>query len=143
MRKPEIESAMDMDEPSMYAKEIYTLTPTKWNPHMDAYALNEDSIIDWEGNIREKGQSDIKIVLDEIGDEHQGQYGVSTMEALHMDKVIQSRFQCNDFNTFKTSELSVISSVLCPYQFTSMIEARTHLGIDAINIGATNCYHED
>ena len=67
-RKPDIESVVDVDEPSISATEIYTLTPTKWNPHTDAYALNEESIIDWEGNIKEKGHCDVKIVLDEIGD---------------------------------------------------------------------------
>ena len=61
-----------------------------------------------------------------------------------MDKVIQSRSQCNNINIFKMNELSMISSVLCPYLFTSMmVEARTSLGSDAINIGATNCYNED
>ena len=106
---------LDMDEPSIYAKEIYTLTPSKWNPHTDAYALNEESIVDWEGNIKEKNRSDMKIVLDEIGDEYQSPYGVSTMEALHMDKVIQARSQYNNINMFKMDELSAISSVLCPY----------------------------
>ena len=142
-RKPDIESVVDMNEPSIYAKEIYTLTPTKWNPYTDAYALNEESIVDWEGNIKEKVHSDVKILLDEIGDEYQSRYAVSTMEALHMDKVIQSRSQCNNINIFKTNELSMISSVLCPYQFTSMVEERTNLGSNAINIGATNCYDKD
>ena len=142
-KKPHVELALDMNEPSIYAKEIYTLTPTKWNPHTDVYALNEESIIDWEGNIKEKGRSNVKIGLDEIGDEYQSQYEVSTIKALHMDKVIQSRSQCNDINTFKVNELSMISSVLCPYRLTSMVEARTNLGTDAINIGATNCYNGD
>ena len=97
-RKPDVESVVDMDELSIYAKEIYTLTLTKWNPHTDAYALNEESINDWEGNIKEKGRSDVKIVLDEIGDEYQSRYEVSTMEALHMDKVIQSHSQRNNIN---------------------------------------------
>ena len=60
-----------------------------------------------------------------------------------MDKVIQSRSQYNNIDTFKLDELSVISSVLCPYHFTSMVEAQTNLGADAINIGATNCYDGD
>ena len=140
-RKPDIESVVDVDEPSICATEIYTLTPTKWNPHTDAYALNEESIVDWEGNIKEKGYSDMKIMLDEIGDEYQSRYEISMMEALHMDKVIQSHSQCNNNNIFKTSELSMISSVLCPYLLTSMVEARTNLGSNAINIGATNCYN--
>ena len=128
-RKPDVELALDMNEPPIYAKEIYTLTPTKWNPHTDAYALNEASIVDWERNIKEKGRSDVKIVLDEIGDEYQSPYGVSTMEALQMDKVILSRSQCNNIDIFKMNELSMISSILCSYRFTSMVEARTNLWI--------------
>ena len=127
-RKPDIESVVDADEPSISATEIYTLTPTKWNPHTDAYALNEESIVDCEGNIKEKGHCNVKIVLHEIGDEYQGQYKISAMEALHMDKVLQSCSQCNNNNIFKTSELSMISSVLCPYLLTSMVETRTNLG---------------
>ena len=142
-RKPDVELVLDMNEPSIYAKEIYTLTPTKWNPHTDAYALNEESIVDWGGNIKEKGRSDVKIVLDETGDEYQSRFEVSTMKALHMDKVIQSRSPCNNINIFKMNELSMISSILCPYRLTSMVEARTNLRSDAINIGATNCYNED
>ena len=60
-----------------------------------------------------------------------------------MDKVLQSRSQCNNNNIFKMSELSMISSALCPYLLTSMIEAQTNLGSDAINIGVTNCYKGD
>ena len=142
-RKPDIESVVDAEEPSICATEIYTLTPMKWNPHTDAYALNEESIDDWEGNIREKGHCDVKIVLDEIGDEYQSQYKISVIETLHMVKVLQSHSQCNNNNVFKTSELSMISSALCPYLLTLMIEAWTNLGSDAINISATNCYNGD
>ena len=60
-----------------------------------------------------------------------------------MDKVIQSRSQYNNINIFKMNDLSMISSILCPYQFTSMVQARTNLGSASINNGATNCYNED
>ena len=60
-----------------------------------------------------------------------------------MDKVIQSHSQCSNNDVFKTSELPMISSALCPYLLTSMIEARINLGSNAINIGATNCYNGD
>ena len=82
----------------------------------------------------------MKIVLDEIGDEYQNQYKISSMEARHVDEVIKAHSQHNNNNVFKTSELSIISSVLCPHLLTSMIEARTNLGSDAINIDAMNCY---
>ena len=116
------------------------LTPTKWNPHTDAYALNEESIVDWEGNIRERNHCDVKIVLDEIGDEYQNQYKISSMEAQHVDEVLKARSQHNNNNMIKTSELSIISPALCPHLLTSMIEAWTNLGSDAINIGAMSCY---
>ena len=33
--------------------DVYVLTPGRWNPHTDAYARNEDNIVDWEGNVKE------------------------------------------------------------------------------------------
>ena len=133
-----------MQEPLNYTTEIYTLTPTRWNPHTDIYALNEESIVDWEGNIKDRSHCDVKIVLDEIGDEYQDQYKVSSMEVQYVDEILYVRSQQNDnSNMFKTSELSTISSVLCPHRLTSMIEARINLGSDAINIGAMNYYEEN
>ena len=139
-RKPNVEAVVDAHEPLNCATEIYTLTPTRWNPHTDAYALNEESIVDCEGNIRERNHIDVKIVLDEIGNEYQNQYKISSMEAQHVDEVLKACSQYSNNNVFKTNELSIISSALCPHLLTSMIEARTNLGSDAINIGAMNCY---
>jgi hypothetical protein len=34
--------------------EVYLLTPPHFNPHDDAYAANEENMMDWEGNIVEK-----------------------------------------------------------------------------------------
>ena len=95
---------MDVHEPLNCATEIYTLTPTIWNPQIDAYALNEQSIVDWEGNIRERNHCDMKIVLDEIGDEYQNQYKISSMEAHHVDEILKDHSQHNNNNVFKTSE---------------------------------------
>jgi len=33
------------------AEEVYMLTPERFNPHDVSYALNEDAILDWNGNI--------------------------------------------------------------------------------------------
>jgi hypothetical protein len=35
-------------------EELYQLTPTRFNPHSEAYARNEDGMRDWEGNMIEK-----------------------------------------------------------------------------------------
>ena len=50
---------MGAHEPLNNVTEIYTLTPMRWNPHTDAYTQNEESIIDWEGNIKDKSNRDI------------------------------------------------------------------------------------
>ena len=51
------------------ATEVYLLTPSMWNPHSDVYAHNEGTMLDWEGNMRPKGEREIRIVLDEIEDD--------------------------------------------------------------------------
>ena len=33
---------------------VYIMTPTTWNPHTNIHATNEGSMLDWEGNIKEK-----------------------------------------------------------------------------------------
>ena len=41
-------TAADLEDP----EEVYVLTPLRWNPHSDAYTFNEESMLDWEGNMR-------------------------------------------------------------------------------------------
>ena len=142
-QKPDVESLEGAHEPLNNATEIYTLTPTRWNPHTDIYTLNEESIIDCEGNIKDKSHHDIKIVLEEIGDQYQSQYQVSSMEVKCVDEILKARTQHDDNNhCYRMSELSTISSVLCPHLLTSMIEEWLNLRSDAINIGAMNCYDD-
>eukprot|EP00957_Ditylum_brightwellii_P110164 8402859-Ditylum_brightwellii.AAC.1 len=42
--KPTVEELQISDD-------IYLLTPSKFNPQDDGYAVNEDSMLDWEGNM--------------------------------------------------------------------------------------------
>jgi hypothetical protein len=35
-------------------EDVYLLTPSRWDPHCDAYAINEENMLDWEGNMVEK-----------------------------------------------------------------------------------------
>ena len=53
----------ELVEPS----DVYMLTPTTWNPHSDHYAYNEENMLDWEGNMKEKKDCvKWRIVLDEL-----------------------------------------------------------------------------
>ena len=115
------------------------MAPTRWNPHTDAYTQNEESIVDWEGNIKDKSNRDIKIVLEDVGDEYQNEYKVSSMEVKCVDEILKARTQQDKNNHwYRAHELLAISSVLCPHLLTSMIEEWLNLGSDAINIGAMN-----
>ena len=81
------------------------------------------SIVDWEGNIKDRSNHDITIVLEEIGDEYQSQYKVSSMEVERVDELLKARTQQDNNNqSYQAHELSTISSVLCPHLLTSMIE---------------------
>ena len=144
-QKPDVESLVGAHEPLNNATEIYTLTPMRWNPHMDAYAQNKDSIIDWEGNIKDNDKSnrDIKIVLEDVGDEYQNEYKVSSVEVKRVDEILKARTQQdNNNNWYRAHELSAISSVLCPHLLTLMIEEWLNLRSDAVNIGAMNGYDD-
>jgi hypothetical protein len=65
-------SSLPTSKPSVAGFEgcdkLYQLTPTKFNPHSEVYARNEDGMRDWEGNMIEKRYRD-PILLDEVPDD--------------------------------------------------------------------------
>ena len=53
----------ELVEPS----DVYMLTLTIWNSHSDHYVHNEENMLDWEGNMKEKKDwIQWRIVLDEL-----------------------------------------------------------------------------
>ena len=48
--------------------EVYILSPATWNPDSDAYSANEESMLDWEGNMQPKKDHQHRIVLDDVED---------------------------------------------------------------------------
>ena len=48
--------------------EVYILSPATWNPHSDAYSVNEESMLDWEGNMQPKKDRQHQIVIDDVED---------------------------------------------------------------------------
>ena len=49
--------------------EVYILSPATWNPHSNAYSANEESMLDWEGNMQPKKDRQHRIVLDNVEDD--------------------------------------------------------------------------
>ena len=48
--------------------EVYILSPATWNPHSNAYATNEEPMLDWEENMQPKKDHQHRIVLDNVED---------------------------------------------------------------------------
>ena len=55
-------SIKDLEEP----ENVYVLTPTIWNPHSETYVINEQSMPDWEGNMRNDRDHEKRVVLEDI-----------------------------------------------------------------------------
>ena len=55
-------NTQDLEEP----EDVYVLTPTIWNPHSDAYVINEESMLDWEGNMKHEKDHEKRVVLEDI-----------------------------------------------------------------------------
>ena len=49
--------------------EVYIVSPATWNPHSDAYSTNEESMLDWEGNMQQKRDCQHWIILDDVEDD--------------------------------------------------------------------------
>ena len=49
--------------------EVYILSPATWNPHSNAYSTNEESMLDWEGNMQQTRDCQHWIVLDNVEDD--------------------------------------------------------------------------
>jgi hypothetical protein len=73
------------------SEEIHLLTPSQFNPRDDAYAMNEDSTLDWEGNIVER-QHVAPVLLTEIEEDESMAISavVSSAETRMIDHVLDA-----------------------------------------------------
>ena len=55
-------TTQELEEP----EDVYVLTPTTSNPHSDAYVINEESMLDWEGNMKHERDHEKRVVLEDI-----------------------------------------------------------------------------
>jgi hypothetical protein len=72
----------------MEPPDVYLITPTRWDPHNDAYAFNEEAMLDWEGNMVEKKHRDYRIVLEDVSEDP------VMVEALSISSVEQKAIDC-------------------------------------------------
>jgi hypothetical protein len=82
MSKPLTEQMMD-------AEDVYLLTPSTMNPHSDAYATNEENMLDSEGNMVQR-KNRVQILLSDIPEDAAvtASVEISSAEARTIDNVI-------------------------------------------------------
>ena len=70
---------------------VYILTPSRWNPHCDSYATNEENMMDWEGNMVDKRHR-LQILISEIheDDAMTASLQISSTESKRIDDVINN-----------------------------------------------------
>jgi hypothetical protein len=136
--KPTVDDHDSLDE-------VYSLTPSKWNPHSDVYARNEENMIDWEGNLTEK-RDRRRLLIADIDEDRNMTSSLcisSTEAACNNEQVMQEdlleRTEILESNSpiEITSVASSISPLLCPGTLCSRLETRAEIGKFMQSIGAT------
>ena len=123
-------SIQELEEP----EDVYVLTPAAWNPHSDAYVINEESMLDWEGNMRHEEDHEKRVVLGDIPSDDTMISSLALCDKEEM--VISSHFvdQDEDINTAHGFEDE--------NQLYQALNMRNEHGQFAMNIDATSIFDQ-
>ena len=127
---------------------VYILTPSKWNPHSDVYAHNEESMLDWEGNMIEK-KNRVRLLLSDIDEDPKmvADVTIGSVENELIDTVVDGHKQPNSvLHTYQHipsagDEVSCIMADISPIlnleTLASRLQDRVDLGKFQMAIGST------
>jgi hypothetical protein len=132
------------------SEEVYMLTPTNFNPHDDAYAANEESMMDWEGNMIEK-QHRTQIILSDIEEDESMRVSsvISSIESRTIDQVLDNSDVSEEklLPSYKpipraadeiSSVLASISPIFDDVSLYEHMSARSEVGKFKASIGSTD-----
>jgi hypothetical protein len=94
--KPTIKDLKEIDE-----DHILLATPDgSWNPHSDVYAMNEENLLDWDGNIVPP-KDQVRIMLDDLPDDSvmAASVTISSVERSIVDRRFQPLPSSNEHST--------------------------------------------
>mmetsp|Transcript_26699 Transcript_26699/g.37842 ORF Transcript_26699/g.37842 Transcript_26699/m.37842 type:complete len:775 (+) Transcript_26699:4067-6391(+) len=134
----------------MASKDVYILTPEHWDPHSPSYAANEESMLDWEGNLVESKFRKTEIPLIEIPDEGEiAGMKTSAVETSMVDAAMEAEsyipddeIQPNLATDHTSQELLDVSCIYHDLTLSARMEERARLGRYQMSIGATNARYE-
>ena len=111
-------------------EDVYVLTPTTWNPHSDAYVINEESMLDWEGNMKQKKDHEKRVVLEDIPSDDTMISSLALCEKEQM--AVSSYFVDQD------EDINAAHGFEDEHQLYQALNMRNEHGQFAMNIGATS-----
>jgi hypothetical protein len=130
--------------------EVYLLTPSQFNPHDDAFAANEENMLDWEGNMVEKRHR-TQILLSEIEEDETkvSSTTISSIESRTIDHVLEDTnvleeqvTRCYQPIPHAADEISSvmagISPILDELSMYERLSARSEMGKFKASIGSTD-----
>ena len=126
------------------------LTPSRFNPHDDGYAVNEDSMLDWEGNMIEMNHRP-KILLSEVEENPMMalESKVSSVEIMAVNDLLEAENtpierirpkhekvsnECNEV----ASVLDGVTPILDDSDMYHRMKTRADIGRFQSSIGSTN-----
>ena len=129
--------------------EVYIISPATWNPHSNAYSTNDESMLDWEGNMQPKRDHQHWIILDDAEDDINM---VASLQITQLEQeVIDAHLVEDDehYDGMRTmtvprlagnisSTLRSISSTLVDQDLSRYMCERERDGQIAASIGSTN-----
>jgi hypothetical protein len=135
----------------MEGEDVYLLTPSKWNPHCDSYATNEENMLDWEGNMVER-KDRVQILLSEIQEDVAvaASVQVSSAEARAIDSVFEGSCAAFDEKVHPcwqpipsaadqiASVMAGVSPILDDQVLYGRLSAKADLGKFKASIDSTN-----
>ena len=130
---------------------VYLLTPTRWNPHCDSYARNEEAMLDWQGNIVAERDRAKRIMLEEVESDEAmaASLRVSDDENAAVDSLLEDLYPNAEqvIPMFEPTPLDAdqiscvmadISPMYCDMMLLQKLEERASLGRFQMSIGSTD-----
>ena len=123
-------STQELEEP----EDVYVLTPTTWNPHSDAYVINEESMLDWEGNMKHEKEHEKRVVLEDIPSDDTMISSLALCENEQM--AVSSYF------VYQDEDINATYGFEDEHQLYQALNMRNEHGQFAMNIGTTSIFDQ-
>ena len=123
-------STQELEEP----EDVYIVTPTTWNPHSDTYVINEESMLDWEDNMKHEKDHEKRVVLENIPSDDTMISSLALYEKEQM--AVSSYFDVQD------EAINATYGFEDEHQLYQALNMRNEHGQFAMNIGATSIFDQ-